>query len=134
MADGQGADSGLLDQCDIAFLLAGNNVTHEKGNLCDDRLLHGGAARLANKKVMRCHKFRHFISPTHQRAKLRQARLAQPLENILPPTGDDRHLQLRQFAEMSEDGDGELRNSTWKEIAFHPAFSGGGAGSSDSNA
>ncbi len=67
------------------------------------------------KQVMRGHKFRHFVAPTHEGAKLRQARFSQPLENILSPAGDDRHVQLGHVAQMSEDLHGELRNSTRKE-------------------
>lgn len=54
-AGGEGADGGLLDEGDVAFLLAGDDVVHHKGNLGGDGFLNGRAAGFADEKVMRAH-------------------------------------------------------------------------------
>jgi len=54
-AGGEGADGGLLDEGDVAFLLAGDDVIHDKGNLGSDGFLDGCAAGFADEKMVGAH-------------------------------------------------------------------------------
>ncbi len=51
----EGADGGLLDEGDVPFLLAGDDVVHHKRNLGGDGFLDGRAAGFADEKVVGAH-------------------------------------------------------------------------------
>ena len=116
----QSADSGLLDEGDVSFFLARNNVTHEEGNLRGNRLLHGRSAGLSDENVMRGHQDGHVICPAKERTVLWQACIMELLQNVLPSAGDDGHLQSGNFGEMGKDFDGEFGYSARKENRLPP--------------
>ena len=102
IANRQSANAGLLDEGDVSFLLARNNVTYEERNLRGDCLLHGRATGLSDENVMRGHQDGHVICPAKERTMLWQACIMELLQNVLPSAGDDRHLQLGNFGEMGK--------------------------------
>ncbi|MFA7234515.1 MAG: hypothetical protein WC076_10425 [Terrimicrobiaceae bacterium] len=69
----QSADAHLLDESDVALLLAGHDMAHEERDLRGDGLLYGRPPGLSHEKMMGGHQLRHLIRPTRQAAGPGQA-------------------------------------------------------------
>ena len=104
-AGGEGADGCLLDEGDVAFFLAGDDVVHDKRNLGGDGFLNGRAAGFADEQVVRAHEGGHLIGPTDEFAASGQTGAGDGGAGVLAAAGDDGGVEIVDFGKHLEGAD-----------------------------
>ena len=112
---GEGADGRLLDEGDVALLLAWNNMADDEGDLRRDGFLNRGAARLADEQMVRAHELRHLVRPADEISAMWKAGFRQRRVGVLATAGNDAYRDAVEGCEQLERVDGAFLRSAGEE-------------------